>query len=62
MKKMKGKKKVKYNEKQIEKMKADSIRLAILYRSLYILKVKFEKYKKEVNQVYDKYYGGEKKN
>ena len=58
---MKGKKKVKYNEKQIEKMKADSIRLAILYRSLYILKVKFEKYKKEVNQVYDKYYGGEKK-
>ena len=59
---MKGKKKVKYNEKQIEKMKADSIRLAILYRSLYILKVKFEKYKKEVNQVYDKYYGGEKKN
>ena len=58
---MKGKKKVKYNEKQIEKMKADSIRLAILYRSLYILKIKFEKYKKEVNQVYDKYYGGEKK-
>ena len=61
MKKAKGKKKVKYNEKQIERMKADSIRLAILYRSLYILKIKFEKYKKEVNKVYDKYYGGEKK-
>ena len=50
----------KYNEKQIEKLKTDSIRLALLYRSLYILKVKFEKYKNEVNSVYDKYYGGDK--
>ena len=58
---MKNKTKKKYNEKQIEKMKSDSIRLAILYRSLFILKYKFEKYKKEVNNVYDKYYGGEKK-
>ena len=62
MKKAKGKKKKQYNEKQIERLKADSIRLAILYRSLYILKVKFERYKKEVNKVFDKYYGGEKKN
>ena len=53
--------KPKYTEKQIEKIKSDSIRLAILYRSLYILKKKFEKFKKEVNNVYDKYYGGEKK-
>ena len=53
--------KPKFNEKQIEKIKADSIRLAILYRSLYILKKKFEKFKNEVNSVYDKYYGGEKK-
>ena len=60
---MKDKKsnKKKYNEKQIEKLKSDSIRLAILYRSLYILKYKFEKYKNEVNNVFDKYYGGEKK-
>ena len=62
MKKGRGKKKKQYNEKQIEKLKSDSIRLAILYRSLYILKVKFERYKKEVNKVFDKYYGGEKKN
>jgi len=61
MKKMKNKHKKKYNEKQIERMKSDSIRLAILYRSLFILKYKFEKYKNEVNKVYDKYYGGEKK-
>ena len=60
-KKTKDKTKKKYNEKQIERIKADSIRLAILYRSLYILKYKFEKYKNEVNKVYDKYYGGEKK-
>jgi len=59
MKKMKDK--PKYTEKQIEKIKSDSIRLAILYRSLYILKKKFEKFKNEVNGVYDKYYGGEKK-
>lgn len=44
MKKMKDK--PKYTEKQIEKIKSDSIRLAILYRSLYILKKKFEKFKK----------------
>ena len=52
-KKTKDKSKKKYSEKQIERMKADSIRLAILYRSLYILKYKFEKYKNEVNKVYD---------
>ena len=60
-KKTKDKPKKKYNEKQIERIKNDSIRLAILYRSLYILKYKFEKFKIEVNKVYDKYYGGEKK-
>ena len=59
-KKTKEKPKKKYNEKQIERIKNDSIRLAILYRSLYILKYKFEKYKNEVNKIYDKYYGGEK--
>ena len=33
----------------------------IIFSSLYILKKKFEKFKNEVNGVYDKYYGGEKK-
>ena len=61
MKKPKNKPKKKYNEKQIEKIKSDAIRLAILYRSLYILKQKFEKHKNGINKLYDKYYGGEKK-
>ena len=61
MKKTKNKPKKKYNEKQIQRIKADSIRLAILYRSLYILKHKFDKHKNEINKLYDKYYGGEKK-
>ena len=43
---------------KIEKAKQDSIRTAILYRSLYILDYKFKKYKKEINTIYDKYYAG----
>ena len=40
----------------ISKIKIDSIHLEILYRSLYILKKKFEKFKKEINSIYIKYY------
>ena len=46
-----------YNStRNINKIKLDSIHLEILYRSLYILKKKFEKYKKEINSIYIKYY------
>ena len=44
------------NPKNLEKIKFDSIRLEILYRSLYILKKKFEKYKKDIKSIYLKYY------
>ena len=46
------------NATKIEKAKQDSIRTAILYRSLYILDYKFKKYKKEINAIYDNYYAG----
>ena len=46
-----------YNStKNINKIKIDSIHLEILYRSLYIIKKKFEKFKKEINSIYIKYY------
>ena len=38
------------------KIKQDSILLELLYRSLYILKKKFEKFKKEIKSIYIKYY------
>ena len=45
------------NKKEnLNKIKLDSIHLEILYRSLYILKKKFEKYKKEIKSIYTKYY------
>ena len=40
--------------------KNDSIQLALLYRSLYILKKKFSKFKSEINNIYNRYYGGDK--
>ena len=45
----------------LNKIKIDSIRLEILYRSLYILKKKFEKFKKEIKSIYIKYYPEENK-
>ena len=42
--------------KNINKIKSDSIHLELLYRSLYILKKKFEKFKKEIKSIYLKYY------
>ena len=45
------------NKKEnINKIKLDSIHLEILYRSLYILQKKFEKYKKDIKTIYSKYY------
>ena len=45
------------NKKEnINKIKLDSIHLEILYRSLYILKKKFEKCKKDIKTIYSKYY------
>ena len=44
------------SQKNIIKIKSDSIRLELLYRSLCILKKKFEKFKKDINQIYHKYY------
>ena len=45
------------NKKEnLNKIKLDSIHLEILYRSLYILKKKFEKYKNEIKSIYTKYY------
>ena len=38
------------------KIKQDSILLELLYRSLYILKSKFSKYKKDITSIYLKYY------
>ena len=38
------------------KIKQDSILLELLYRSLYILKSKFAKYKKDITSIYLKYY------
>ena len=45
------------NKKEnLNKIKLDSIHLEILYRSLYILKKKFEKYKNDIKSIYTKYY------
>ena len=44
------------SQKNIIKIKSDSIHLELLYRSLYILKKKFEKFKKEIKSIYLKYY------
>ena len=45
------------NKKEnLNKIKLDSIHLEILYRSLYILKNKFEKYKNDIKSIYTKYY------
>ena len=45
------------NKKEnLNKIILDSIHLEILYRSLYILKKKFDKYKKEIKSIYTKYY------
>ena len=44
------------NRENLNKIKLDSIHLEILYRSLYILKKKFEKYKKDIKAIYTKYY------
>ena len=44
------------SQENLNKIKIDSIRLEILYRSLYILKKKFEKFKKEIKSIYIKYY------
>ena len=38
------------------KIKQDSILLELLYRSLYILKSKFAKYKNDITSIYLKYY------
>ena len=46
--------------KNINKIKLDSIHLELLYRSLYIIKKKFDKYKTEINSIYTKYYPGPK--
>ena len=35
--------------------KTDSIPLVILYRSLYIVKQKFQKYKSQITEIYNKY-------
>ena len=51
----------KNSAKNLTKIKLDSIHLEILYRSLYILKKKFEKHKKEINSIYIKYYPNQNK-
>ena len=42
--------------------KEDSIEIITIYRSLYILKKKFEKYKNEINKLYTKYFIKDKSN
>ena len=44
------------SQKNIIKIKSDSIRLELLYRSLCILKKKFEKFKRDISSIYHKYY------
>ena len=42
--------------------KEESVEFIILYRSLYILKKKFEKYKEDISKIYTKYFVKDKNN